>query len=85
MNKISEIHNNNDEMLEMLACGAVTYKMYIVVNMGEVVECDEEEVCFEHIEKFKFCDVFRPNVCMRMVSTCSTQTLRYLETRLGTQ
>ena len=46
MNKISEIHNNNDEMLEMLACGAVTFKMYIVVNMGEVVECNEEEVWF---------------------------------------
>ena len=46
MNKISVIHNNNDEMLEMLACGAVTYKMYIVVNMGEVVECNEQEVWF---------------------------------------
>ena len=44
MNKISENYNNNDEMLEMLACGAVEFKMYIVVNIGDVVNCSEDEV-----------------------------------------
>ena len=44
MNKISENFNNNDEMLEMLACGAVQFKMYLVVNIGEVLDCAEDEV-----------------------------------------
>ena len=44
MNRISENYNNNDEMLEMLACGAVEFNMYIVVNIGDVVDCIEDEV-----------------------------------------
>ena len=44
MNEISENYNNNDEMLEMLACGAVEFKMYIVVNIGDVVDCSDDEV-----------------------------------------
>lgn len=31
-------------MLEMLACGAVQFKMYLVVNIGELVDCPEHEV-----------------------------------------
>ena len=36
--------NNNDEIMEMMACGAVDNNMYMVVNIGEMVNCEEQEV-----------------------------------------
>ena len=36
--------NNNDEIMEMMACGAVEHNMYMVVNIGEMVDCGEQEV-----------------------------------------
>ena len=34
--------NYNDHILHSLACGAVTYNMYVVVNIGEMVNCSQE-------------------------------------------
>ena len=39
-----EYVNNNDEIMEMMACGAVEHNMYMVVNIGEMVDCEEQEV-----------------------------------------
>ena len=30
--------------MEMMACGAVEHNMYMVVNIGEMVDCGEQEV-----------------------------------------
>ena len=39
-----EIINNNDEVMRMLACGAVDNNMYVVINIGEVVNCSTAQV-----------------------------------------
>ena len=31
-------------MMEMMACGAVENNMYVVVNIGEMVKCEENQV-----------------------------------------
>ena len=31
-------------MMEMMACGAVEHNMYVVVNIGEMVKCEENQV-----------------------------------------
>ena len=36
--------NSNDEMMQMMACGAVEHNMYMVVNIGEAVDCEEQGV-----------------------------------------
>ena len=38
--------NNNDEIMEMMACGAVEHNMYMVVNIGEMVNCEEQGVSY---------------------------------------
>ena len=43
-----EFVNNNDEVLEMVACGAVDYNMYVVINIGEIVNCTLAQVMGKH-------------------------------------
>ena len=46
--------NNNDEIMEMMACGAVEHNMYMVVNIGEMVDCEEQEVSKIALELLMF-------------------------------
>ena len=34
--------NTNDDILQRLACGAAQHNMYVVVNIGEVVNCSQQ-------------------------------------------
>ena len=39
-----DVVNNNDEVMRMLACGAQDNQMYLVINIGEMVNCTKEKV-----------------------------------------
>ena len=39
-----EYVNNNDELMEMIGCGARDYNIYVLVNIGEMVNCTEAQV-----------------------------------------
>ena len=39
-----EYVNNNDELMEMIGCGAHDNNIYVVVNIGEMVNCSKAEV-----------------------------------------
>ena len=34
--------NINDDILQRIACGAVQHNMYVVVNIGEMVNCSHQ-------------------------------------------
>ena len=39
-----EYVNNNDELMEMIGCGARNNNIYVLVNIGEMVNCTEAQV-----------------------------------------
>ena len=39
-----EYVNNNDELMEMIGCGARDNNIYVLVNIGEMVNCTEAQV-----------------------------------------
>ena len=41
-------------MMQMMACGAVEHNMYMVVNIGEMVDCEEQEVSKIALELLMF-------------------------------
>ena len=36
--------NINDDILQRIACGAVQHNMYVVVNIGEIVNCSHQVI-----------------------------------------
>ena len=34
--------NTNDDILQRIACGASQHKMYVVLNIGEIVDCSHQ-------------------------------------------
>ena len=41
---VGEYVNNNDELMEMIGCGARDNNIYVLVNIGEMVNCTEAQV-----------------------------------------
>ena len=39
-----DIDHPNDEVMRMVGCGAVTNNMYVVINIGEMVNCSVAQV-----------------------------------------
>ena len=70
-----EYVNNNDEIMEMMACGSVEHNMYMVVNIGEMVDCKEQEVIVVlFLLEDNGNDFFRLSVCMTTGSIFTTPT-----------
>ena len=38
--------NINDDILQRIACGAVEHKMYVVLNIGDMVNCADQVILF---------------------------------------
>jgi len=43
-----EYVNNNDELMEMIGCGARDNNIYVLVNIGEMVNCTEAQIECNH-------------------------------------
>ena len=47
-----EYVNNNDELMEMIGCGAHNNNIYVVVNIGEMVNCTHAQIECKHEDGF---------------------------------
>ena len=49
---VGEYVNNNDELMEMIGCGAHDNNIYVVVNIGEMVNCTHAQIECKHEDGF---------------------------------
>ena len=72
--------NINDDILQRIACGAVQHNMYVVVNIGEMVNCSHQVSQLAKLTKTPQI-YFRSSVIMTAIiyttqTSCSTEVER---------
>ena len=65
--------NTNDDILQRIACGASQHNMYVVVNIGEMVNCSHQVSQLAKLTKTPQI-YFRWSVIMMTAITYTTQT-----------